>query len=101
MKRALLLLSLLAVPCVLTSCKDDNTTAQSTDTAVPGTPTATVSTLDKLCRYWELEWVLEGYSEKEIKILRAGYEGDTTTLNNLKKRILLILFLHHLTNLTA
>ncbi len=71
MKRTLLLLSLLAVPCVLTSCKDD---------AAPGTSTSAVSPLDKLCRYWELK----GYSEKQIKILRAGYTGDTATLNKLK-----------------
>ena len=83
MKRSLLLLSLLAVPCVVTPCKGDNTATPNTDTAAPGIPTATVSPLDKMCNLLKLL----GYSEKEIKILRAGYEGDTTTLNNLKNRI--------------
>ena len=73
MKRALLLLSLLAVPCVVTSCKDD---------AAPGTSITTESPLDKMCNLLKLL----GYSEKEIKILRAGYEGDTVTLESLKDK---------------
>ena len=67
MKHALLLLALLAVPCVVTSCKDD---------------AATVSPFDNLCKLMKLS----GQSEKEIKILRAGYEGDTVTLESLKDK---------------
>ena len=80
MKRALLLLSLLAVPCVLTSYMAE--AAPSTDTAAPGTDAATVSPLDKLCKLMKLS----GRSEKEIKILHAGYEGDTVTLESLKDK---------------
>ena len=74
MKRALLLLSLLSVPCVVTSCKDD---------AAPGTSITTESLLDKMCNLLKLS----GYSEKEIKIFRAGYTGDTAILENLKDGI--------------
>ena len=76
MKRALLLLSLLAVPCVVTSCKDDTS---------PATPTAMVLSLDKLCELLKLH----GTSDKEIYIFHAGYEGDTATLGNLKNRRLI------------
>ncbi len=72
MKRALLLLSLLAVPCVVTSCKDDT---------APATSTAMVLSLDKLCELLKLN----GASDKEIYIFHAGYEGDTATLENLNK----------------
>ena len=72
MKRALLLLSLFAVPCVLTSYMAE--AAPSTDTA-----TTTVSPLDKLCQYWS-------GSDKVINILRAGYKGDTATLESLKDK---------------
>ena len=93
MKRALLLLSLLSVPCVVTSCKDDAAPGTSitteTDTAAPSTGTAsadaaaaTVSPLDKLCKLLKLY----GYSDAEIKIFRAGYEGDTVTLESLKDK---------------
>ena len=73
MKRALLLLSLLAVPCVVTSCKDD---------AAPVTSITTESPLDKICNLLKLL----GRPEKEIKIFRAGYEGDTVTLESLKDK---------------
>ena len=76
MKRALLLLSLLAAPCVATSCKDDT---------APATSTAMVLSLDKLCDFYRLA----GASDKEIYIFRAGYEGDTATLGNLKNRRLI------------
>ena len=82
MKRSLLLLSLLAVPCVVTPCKGDNTARPNTDTAAPGIPTATVSPLDKICELLKLS----GFSEKEIKNFRAGYTGDTATLENLKDK---------------
>ena len=72
MKRALLLLSLLAVPCVLTSYMAE--AAPSTDTA-----TTTLSPLDKLCQYWS-------GSDKVINILRAGYKSDTATLESLKDK---------------
>ena len=73
MKRALLLLSLLAVPCVVASGKAD---------AVPGTTATTVSPLDKFCNLLKLS----GRSDKVINILRAGYEGDTVTLESLKDK---------------
>ena len=80
MKHALLLLSLLAVPCVLTSYMAE--AAPSTDTAAPGTDAATVSPLDKLCKLLKLC----GYSDAEIKIFRAGYMGNTATLESLKDK---------------
>ena len=80
MKRSLLLLSLLAVPCVLTSYMAE--AAPSTDTAAPGSDAATVSPLDKLCKLLKLY----GYSDAEIKIFRAGYTGNTATLENLKDK---------------
>ena len=110
MRRALLLLSLLSVPSILTSCKDDHTTAPNTETAAPNTETTapntetaapntetaapntetaapdtsitTESPLDKICNLMKLL----GRSEKEIKILRSGYEGDTVTLESLKDK---------------
>ena len=66
MKRALLLLSLLAVPCVVTSCKDDT---------APATSTAMVLSLDKLCEFFKSV----GVSDTKINFFRAGYEGDTAT----------------------
>ena len=82
MKRSLLLLSLLAVPCVVTPCKGDNTATPNTDTAAPGIPTATVSPLDKICEIVKIMNI----PDAEIKFLRAGYTGDTATLENLKDR---------------
>ena len=82
MKRTLLLLSLLSVPGILTSCKDDHTTAPNTETAAPDTSITTESPLDKICNLLKLL----GRPEKEIKIFRAGYEGDTATLDNLKDK---------------
>ena len=79
MKRALLLLSLLAAPCVATSCKDDT---------APATSTAMVLSLDKLCEF--LKW--ERASDKEIYVFRAGYEGDTATLGNLKNKDLIVFY---------
>ena len=83
MKRALLLLSLLAVPCVVTSYMAE--AAPSTDTAAPGSDAATVSPLDKLCKLLKLY----GSSDAEIKIFRAGYTGDTATLDKLNGGFLL------------
>ena len=77
MKRALLLLSLLAVPYVLTYYMAE--AAPSTDTASADTVTTTVSPLNKLRQYC-------GYSDKDFKIFRAGYEGDTITLESLKDK---------------
>ena len=73
MKRTFLLLSLLAVPGMLTSCKDD---------AAPGTSITTESPLDKICNLLKLS----GRSDKVINILRAGYTGNTATLENLKDK---------------
>ena len=81
MKRALLLLSLLAVPCVVTSCKDD--AAPGTDTAAPDTSITTESPLDKMCKRMKAM----SMSDEDVKIFRTAYEGDTTTLNNLKDGI--------------
>ena len=99
MKRTLLLLSLFAVPGMLTSCKDEAATPAPVNTATvaevtesapeqvveePSTASAEVSQLavfhlDKLCH-------LLGFTDAEIKIIRAGYTGDTATLDNLKDK---------------
>ena len=99
MKRTLILLSLFSVPGMLTSCKDEAATPAPVNTATvaavtesapeqvveePSTASAEVSQLavfhlDKLCH-------LLGFTDAEIKIIRAGYTGDTATLGNLKDK---------------
>ncbi len=81
MKQSLLLLSLLAMPCVISSCKDDaeNQNAPVTP-AAPVTPTAATSPLtDKIAQQFDKSIP----SDSMRAAFHAGYNGDTSNLEAL------------------
>ena len=68
MKHSLILLTLLAVPCVITSCKDDSNSQATTETAA-----------EKVLKIYEK--IMPDGPEKGA--FYAGYRGDTTNLERI------------------
>lgn len=77
MKRSLLLLSLLATPCILISCGDDNDSVATSTQMTPSSPSVVYRLFEKQC---------ETIHEK--KALKAGYAGKAAELKKVRQQLL-------------